>query len=186
MPASQFKPQSDRIKKKNKRAKRVIRFRGSAHKAAGLYLPYGKTSGRKSAKAAAFIGLKKFHSLASGRERDRPKFDINFFSPFFFPPFPPPFFGNGKGRGREGRGEDGEGELDGIFYELLIPFPREPLAVYRLHFRSLKSSRAPVQVPPSFFSDPLHPLPLLVLPVFAGRGSGPPPCAPHPRRDFHY
>lgn len=105
MPASQFKPQSDRIKKKNKRAKRVIRFRGSAHKAAGLYLPYGKTSGRKSAKAAAFIGLKKFHSLASGRERDRPKFDINFFSPFFFPPFPPPLFRErqGEGKGRKGR-----------------------------------------------------------------------------------
>lgn len=99
--------------------------------------------------ARASIGVKsliplEFHLVG---ESDRPKFDIN-----FLPPRSqalPLFFGWRHERTRW------------CFLRAVHPISREPLAVYRLHFRSLKSSRAHAQAG-AFL---VH-----LLLVFSGRG----------------
>lgn len=100
-------------------------------------------------RACASIGVKsliplEFHLVG---ENDRPKFDINFLP---LSPRPCPlFFGRRHERTRW------------CFLRAVHPISREPLAVYRLHFRSLKSSRARAQAG-AFL---VH-----LLLVFTGRG----------------
>lgn len=103
------------------------------------------------------VRLLEFHRVG---ERDRPKFDINFFS--FFLSF---FFRTQRGRGEGSRRRGGENSMV-FFTSCSSHFPRAALAVYRLHFRSLKSSRScPSRCPLLFFSPQLQ----LLIAVFAER-----------------
>jgi len=96
-----------------------------------------------------------------------------------------PFFRTGRERGREEKaatGLEGGGRTRWCFLRAAHPISREPLAVYRLHFRSLKSSRsrpgrctAPPSSPFSFSCSCSFPS----LPSSPGaRGGGSPYPAP--------